>query len=285
MAKSGAFTGAIFVISLTLLMFLFNGDLGGLALIFSGLSQYQGYISQVLVYLAVLGFGAVAMKTEALSWHAIGISKRTLAISLPVLAALLLGVVGIAFASGDWASAASQLGSGPSPVVPIGAVVFASFVEEYVFRGYVQNGTARKFGETAGIVVSAAVFSLAHVPTDFAGLDTSSGLSYVIGFLSFSAFGRFFFGVLAFSLVYYLTRNFFITFFTHALYDVSVVFLAPPGGSLVYRSLFIIVPYAIFLVLIRTGIASPVVRGTRPSKGKPLQPEAPKRFGLEVGLT
>ncbi len=251
--RSSALTGAVFVVSLTLLMFLFNGDLTGLALLFSGLSQYQGYISQSLVYLAVLGFGAVAMRTEGFSWRTIGMSKGNLLLALPILLILVVGTMVIAVFSGDWGQAVAQLGSGPSPAVVLAALVFASFVEEYVFRGYVQNGTTRRFGVTAGIVVSAGVFSLAPLPTDFAGLNAGAGLTYIIEFLSFSAVGRFFFGVLAFSTVYYLTRNFFITFFTHALYDISVFYLAPPDGSIVYRSLFIVVPYVAYFFLLRRG--------------------------------
>ncbi len=266
-SKSGAVTGAIFVVSLTLLMFLFNGDLAGLSLFFSGLSQYQGYISQTLVYLAVLGFGAVAMKAEGLSWHAVGVSKRNLLLALPVLIVLVGGTIAIAIFTGDWTQTVGQWGSGPSPIALLGAIVFASFVEEYVFRGYVQNGTARRFGVTAGIVVSAAVFSLAHVPTDISGLGANSGLAYMIESLAFSASGRFFFGVLAFSTIYYLTGNFFITFFTHALYDISVVYLAPPDGSVIYRSLFIIVPYVAFFILLKTGsISSVAIRGGLPER-------------------
>ncbi len=259
-SRSGAVTGAIFVVSLTLLLFLFNGDLSALTVIYAGIAQYQGYISQSLAYVAILGFGIIAMKSEGISWKDIGTSRGDLMAALPVLAALGVATVAVAALNGDLAAALQQSGSGSYPAVFLGAICFASFVEEYVFRGYVQNGTAKRFGVTMGILVSAVVFSLAHVPTDLNGLDLSAGLLAVFQYLAYSAVGRFFFGVLAFSTLYYLTGNFFLSFFTHVFYDISVFFLAPPDGSFIYRSLYLVIPYvAAFTLFGRYGL--PPLRG------------------------
>ena len=244
---SGAITGGIFVVSLTLLLFLFNGDLSALSLLYSGVTQYQSYISQSTAYVVILGFGVIAMKSENLSWRDIGTSRQNFIAALPVLAALTAGTVVVAELNGNLTSALTQ--SGPDPIALLVAICFASFVEEYVFRGYVQNGTTRRFGVTMGVFVSALVFSLAHVPTDLSGLNLNAGLPATFQFVAYSAFGRFFFGVIAFSTLYYLTGNFFLSLFTHMFYDVSVFFLAPPDGALVYRSLFIVIPYLTALAL------------------------------------
>ena len=241
--RPGVITGGIFVVCLTLLLFLFNGDLDALSLLSSGLTQYKSYVAQSLAYLVILGFGAIAMKSEGLTFASIGASKRNLAASFPILVALAAGTIGISLANGNISSALARLQSGQSPLVLLGSICFASFVEEYIFRGYVQNGTTKHFGVLAGILVSASVFSLAHVPTDLSGLSLASGVSGVLPFLTYSAVGRFFFGVVAFSTLYYLTGNFFLTLFTHAFYDISVFFLAPPDGSLEYRTIFIVIPY------------------------------------------
>lgn len=248
-SRSGAITGGVFVVSLTLLLFLFNGDIATASTLFPALTPYQSYIEQILVYLVILGFGATAMKSEGFSFAGIGASKKHLATALPVLGALAVVTFGVSAANGDFTLAMGRLESGMSPLVLLGAICFGSFVEEYIFRGYVQNGTTRRFGVKAGIIVSAAVFALAHVPTDLSGLSPSSGASVVVPFLAFSAIGRFFFGVVAFSTLYYLTGNFFLTFFIHAFYNISVFFLAPPDGSLVYRSVLIGVPYIAVLAL------------------------------------
>ena len=263
-SRSGAITGGIFVISLTLLLFLFNGDIATASTLFPALTPYQSYIEQSLVYLAILGFGATAMKSEGLTFASIGASKKDLVTALPILAALAAATFGVSVANGDLTSATGRLELGMSPLVLLGAICFGSFVEEYIFRGYVQNGTTRRFGVKAGIIVSAAVFALAHVPTDLSGLSFSSGVSYVVLFLVFAAVGRFFFGVIAFSTLYYLTGNFFLTFFIHAFYNISVFFLAPPDGSLVYRSILILVPYVAAFALagrygfppLKTGLGS-----------------------------
>ena len=246
-SRSGAITGGIFVVSLTVLLFLFNGDLSELAQIYAGVSQYQGYVSQSLAYVAILGFGIVAMKSEGLSWKDIGTSRREFMAAAPVLVALAVVTVAVAALNGNLASALAE--SGPDPVALLAAICFASFVEEYVFRGYVQNGTTRRFGVTLGILVSAMVFSLIHVPTDLNGLDLGSGLPAAVQFVAYSAFGRFFFGVIAFSTLYYLTGNFYLSLFTHMFYDISVFFLAPPDGSFVYRSILIVIPYLAALTL------------------------------------
>jgi len=250
------------------LLFLVNGDLSVVSLFLGELVQYQSYIAQSLVYVAILGFAGVAMKTEALSWKSIGISRGNLVKALPVLLTLFMGTVAVAVYSGDWNRTSALSGTASTSVLLLIFIGFGSFVEEYVFRGYVQNGTARAFGVTAGIVVSASVFSLSHIPTDVNGLDLNSGPANLIMLLSVSAIGRFFFGVLAFSTIYYLTGNFFITYFTHVFYDLSY-FLLPAGGSLAYRAVCVVVPYVTILALQGR-------RGFLPAK-EPLLVGLPKR--------
>lgn len=189
------------------------------------------------------------MKTEGMSLRSIGASRWNLTMALPVFATLAAGTAAVAAYSGEWSRAVTRFGSGASLLFLLTAVVFGSFVEEYIFRGYVQNGTTRRFGVTAGIVVSASVFALAHVPTDLGRMDLGSGFLSLVPFLTYSAIGRFFFGVMAFSTIYYMTGNFFISFFTHAFYHVSVFYLMPGANSFVYRSLYIVIPYVTVLEL------------------------------------
>ncbi len=238
----------MFVTSLTILLFLFNGDLTVINMMVGWLSQYQGDIAQSLTYVAILGFGIVAAKSEGYSLRKIGISKRQFGESLPAFMALALGTAAVAIYSGDWTLLTEQLSVGTLAVL-IATVGFAAFVEEFIFRGYVQNGTTRRFGVAAGIAVSGLVFALAHIPVDLGSLDLGSGLLPVAASLAYSAFGRLFFGVVGFALVYYLTNNLFITFLTHSFYDFSVLYLAPPDGSIGYRLLFLGATYAAIIVM------------------------------------
>ncbi|MDG6907612.1 MAG: CPBP family intramembrane metalloprotease [Nitrososphaerota archaeon] len=248
-----AVLGGVFVVCLFLLLFLLNGDGVVLSSLSADISQYVSTIEQILAYLVVAGFATIIMKSQGISWRAVGITKRNLYLAFPVLAALGVATTSVAWLGGDWPSMSlsTQLGvTLPLPVVIL--VVFTiAVVEEYIFRGYVQVGTARRFGVTAGMIVSAAVFALAHVPVDISGLGVTSSatLASALPSLSFLAIGRFSFGLLAFAGMYQLTGNIFITIITHSFYDFSVVYYPPAGGTITIVFVCLILPFIVVFLM------------------------------------
>jgi membrane protease YdiL (CAAX protease family) len=243
------FLGGLFVVCLVLLLFLLNGGVVAISWISSSIALYAPIIEQLLAYGAVGGFATFAIKYEGISWKMIGITKRKFYDSLPILASLCIATTLIAWLGNQWPRMSESTSSGLT--LPLGMVIvivfIAAVVEEYIFRGYIQVGTRKHFGLMAGIVVSAAVFTLAHIPTDMnaAGISSSSQFSAAIPTLAFSAVSRFAFGVMAFAAMYELTGNIFITIFTHSFYDFSVVYYPPVGGSITVIAVCLILPFVV----------------------------------------
>ena len=150
---------------------------------------------------------------------------------------------------GGWSQTFKNLQPGLPLVAVAVSIALVAFSEEYVFRGLVQIGTTRRFGVTAGILVSAAVFALVHVPTDLPGINPSAGPASAVLILGVTAIGRFAFGALAFSYMYQFTGNLFITLFTHAFYDFSFTYLVVVGGNLSMVLLYLVLPFAIVLTV------------------------------------
>jgi membrane protease YdiL (CAAX protease family) len=246
--RPSAAVGALFVIALTLLLFLLNGDAKVLTWISSDLGQYVSFIQQMLAYVVLLGFGTVALRAEGITRKDLGFSRNNLYLALPVLLGFILGNYALVELGGGW----SKVFAAGDPPLPYGLIILGTilvaFTEEYIFRGYVQIGTKKRFGVTASLIVSAMVFSLAHIPTDLSGVNPAV-LGTEIPRLAVSIVSRFAFGILAFSYMYQFTGNMFITLFTHAFYDFSVGYLAPVGGTLTIILLYMLMPFAIVLAV------------------------------------
>jgi len=241
--------GGLFVACLVLLLFLLNGNAVILSWIASVLGQYVTIVEQLLAYATVGGFAVIAMKSEGITRKDIGITMRSFILSLPVLAVLGVSTITIAWLGSRLPSLSMSTQSGltlPLPTVIFTVLAIAS-VEEFIFRGYVQVGTRKHFGLMAGIVVSAAVFALAHVPSDISTANPSSisDLNSYIPELAFSAIGRFAFGIMAFAAMYQVTGNIFIAVFVHAFYDFSVVYYTPVGGNLSILLVCLVLPYTV----------------------------------------
>jgi len=244
--------GGLFVVCLILLLFLLNGDAVALSWISAGLGKYVSTIEQILAYIVLAGFATVIMKYQGISWREIGITRQKLILSLPVLLTLGTATFLVAWLSGKWPQMSESTASGlalPLPVV-ITVVLIVAVVEEYIFRGYVQVGTRKRFGVLAGLVVSTGVFAVAHIPADIsaAGVGSFSTFSASVPLLTSLAIGRFAFGIMAFAIMYQLTGNIFITIITHSFYDFSVVYYPPVGGSITIVFVCLILPFAVVLL-------------------------------------
>ena len=265
-----AILGGVFVVCFVILLFLLDGGVTALTWISSSIAVYAPIIEQLLAYLAVAGFATFAIKYEGITWKMIGITKRKFQDSLPVLAALLVATMLIAWLSHQWPQMSESTSSGltlPLGVV-IAIVIIAAVVEEYIFRGYVQAGTRKHFGIMAGLVVSSAVFAIAHIPTDInqAGINSISAFYAAIPTLGLSAISRFAFAVMAFAAMYELTGNIFITIFTHAFYDFSVVYYPPAGGSITVIVVCLILPFVVVFIMHGLRTASKVTEKTKETK-------------------
>ena len=125
-----------------------------------------------LIALAVVGS---ARNSGAQWWEAVRLY------STPAVAAIAIGLsVGFAarFATAIYSLLLEALGIGgapradPTKILPVGTAglvltivvvcVVAPIVEEMVFRGVLLQSLARRWGVTAGIVISSIVFALAH---------------------------------------------------------------------------------------------------------------------------
>lgn len=247
--KPSAALGALFVVSLTLLLFLLNGDAKMLTLVWNTLGPYVGVIQQMMGYVVIICFGAFAMKSEGIAWRDLGLTKNNLLLASPLLVAFVAGNVLLVWLGGGWSSTFVAV----TPGLPLAAVAFSvaliAFAEEYIFRGFVQIGTRRRFGVTSALLVSAAVFSLVHIPTDLSSLSPSTGLSQIVELISISAISRFAFGALAFSYMYQFTGNMFVTTFTHAFYDFTLTYLVVAGGMISIVVLYLFLPYAVVLTV------------------------------------
>jgi membrane protease YdiL (CAAX protease family) len=247
--KPSATVGALFVVCLTLLLLLLNGDAAALTWAWSSLGPYVSFIQQMMGYVVIACLGAFAMRSEGIAWRDLGLTRNNLILALPLFLAFIAGNTLLVWLGGGW----SQTFHDQYPGLPLAAIAFSialiAFSEEYVFRGFVQIGTRRRFGITSGILVSAAVFALVHVPTDLVGINPSSGLASALLVLAFAAIGRFVFGALAFSYMYQFTGNLFITMFTHAFYDFSLTYLVVTGGAFSIVLLYLVVPFVIVLAV------------------------------------
>ncbi|MGA1975271.1 MAG: CPBP family intramembrane glutamic endopeptidase [Conexivisphaerales archaeon] len=266
--KPSAALGAFFVVSLTLLLFLLNGDAKMLTMVWNALGPYVGVIQQMMGYVVIICFGAIAMKSEGIAWRDLGLTKKDLLLASPLFVAFMAGIVLLVWLGGGWSSTFVAV----TPGLPLAAVAFSvalvAFAEEYIFRGFVQVGTSRRFGVTSGLLVSAAVFSLVHVPTDLSSFSPSTGLYRIVELLSISAISRFAFGALAFSYMYQLTGNMFVTMFTHAFYDFTLTYLVVAGGTLSIVVLYLFLPYAVILIVyyvLLQGLLGRPVRYVRPT--------------------
>lgn len=247
--KPSATVGALFVVSLTLLLLLLNRDAVVLTWVWSSLGPYVSFIQEMMGYVIIVCFGAFAMRSEGINWGDLGLGRNNFILALPLLLAFVTGNAVLIWLGGGWSQTFKSL----LPELPLaavaGSIALIAFSEEFVFRGFVQIGTTRRFGVTAGILVSAAVFALVHIPTDLPGIDPSAGASSAVFVLGAAAVGRFAFGALAFSYMYQFTRNLFIIMFTHAFYDFSLTYLVVAGGSLSLVLLYLVVPFAIVLAV------------------------------------
>jgi membrane protease YdiL (CAAX protease family) len=248
-SATSARLGGLFVVCFILLLFLLNGDAVVLTWISNSISQYVSTIEQVLAYVVVGGFAAIIIKSQGITWKEIGITRQKLMLSLPVLFALGIATTLVAWLGGKWPQMFESTRSGltlPLPIVIL-IVLIVAVVEEFIFRGYVQIGTKKHFGVMAGMIVSAGVFAISHIPADIsaAGIGSSAALISVIPSLSFQAIGRFAFALMAFAAMYELTGNIFITIITHSFYDFSVVYYPPAGGSATVVVVCLLLPFVV----------------------------------------
>ncbi len=247
--KPSATLGALFVISLTILLLLLNRDAVVLTWIWSSLGPYVGFIQQMMGYVVIACFGGFAMRAEGIELKDLGLTKNNLVLALPVLAAFVAGNLALVFLGGGWSQTFKPLVPGLPLWAVLASIAIVAFSEEFVFRGFVQIGTRRRFGVTYGILVSAAVFSLVHIPTDLGNISPSFSATQIAIVLVAAAVGRFAFGALAFSYMYQFTGNLFITIFTHAFYDFSLTYFVVFGGTLMLVFLYLIVPFAVVLTV------------------------------------
>jgi len=163
--------------SLTVLLAIQAGILGAVTLLWARL-----YRSAT----ALLGRRFRVGLTPALVALGVGLAS--------FLAQILFAVTVITAAGGEVPEGAGTLP--PSAVreapvaVAIGAVVLAPFAEELFFRGLLLQGLWRSFGRWPAILVSAAIFGLAHIGPSLLGSVLSVGSGVVAGVALGWAFSR-----------------------------------------------------------------------------------------------
>jgi membrane protease YdiL (CAAX protease family) len=263
--KPSATVGALFVAALSLLLLLLNRDAYVLAWVWTSLGPYVTFIQQMMGYVVIIALGAFAMRSEGIGWKDLGLTSNNLILALPVFVAFVAGNSLFVWLGGGWSQAFKDIYPGIPLAAVAGSIALVAFSEEYVFRGFVQIGTTRRFGVTAGILVSAAVFALVHIPTDLPGVSPSGGPATAIFVLAFAAVGRFAFGSLAFSYMYQFTGNLYITMFTHAFYDFSLTYLVVAGGIVSLVLLYLVVPFAIVLAVYYAPLFQPLLKRPHPT--------------------
>lgn len=168
-------------------------------------------------FLGLAGLGAVFLRLDGASATDIGLSRRFLlpgvGAFLVVWVALNAVGVGIATASGNpWGLEPLQrMGVGSLLVV-----LYLAFVEEFVFRGYLQVKVRSVLGadsvvsRTVAIVVAGVLFALAHVPRILVEGGYIGGTSVVGTLLVLALTG------VGFGVVYELTENLYFVTLLHA---------------------------------------------------------------------
>ncbi|HVP23260.1 MAG TPA: CPBP family intramembrane glutamic endopeptidase [Conexivisphaerales archaeon] len=270
-SRPSAAVGGLFVFALTVLLILLNRDAQVLTLFWKSFGPYVDFVQQMMGYIVIACLGAFAMRAEGIKWGDLGLSRNNLLLSLPLLAVFFAGNVALVYAAGGWSQAFRPVVAGLPLWAVAASIIIVAFTEEFVFRGFVQIGTARRFGITQGILVSAMVFSLVHVPTDLAGVAPGSDATGVIMTLAMAAVGRFLFSALAFSYMYQFTGNLYITIMTHAFYDFSLTYLVVTGGTLTIVLLYLVVPYIVVLTVYYSAPFRGLLRrpAAEPGRGAP----------------
>lgn len=170
-----------------------------------------------LWFLGLAGLGAVFLRVDGASATDVGLSRRFLLPGVGAFIAVWVALnavgVGIATASGNpWGlGLLQQTGVGSLLVV-----LYLAFVEEFVFRGYLQVKVRSVLGadsvgsRTVAIGVAGVLFALAHVPRILAEGGYVNGTSVVGTLLVLTLSG------VGFGVVYELTENLYFVGFLHA---------------------------------------------------------------------
>lgn len=156
------------------------------ALDFQASWAFAGFLLLWFVILAVALVGGGLVWLPRVSWAQLGWRRqgllRTIGWGALGFVLLYLNVIAWALLKGDTAQPAMLL-PGPLRLILVAFFAFgmAAWVEENLYRGYLQPLLVGRFGLPAAIVVQAALFSAAHLGYYRQGLDF--GMAFVAGLI------------------------------------------------------------------------------------------------------
>jgi membrane protease YdiL (CAAX protease family) len=147
------------------------------------LRTYFAVLNQVVLSFALIGFMAAQVRTRSRApfWRTIG--WRPLGTGSRPRAAVYVGLIASGLLLSFFVQVASNIFR-PKTKLPIEvffqdrrsalalmvvSVVFAPFLEETIFRGYIYPGLARSWGIPASVVVTGTLFGLMHAPQLWGG--------------------------------------------------------------------------------------------------------------------
>jgi membrane protease YdiL (CAAX protease family) len=147
------------------------------------LRTYFAVLNQVVLSFALIGFMAVQLRTRSRApfWRTIG--WRPLETGRVPRAAAYVGLLASGFLLSLFVEVVSNIFR-PKTKLPIEvffqdrrsalalmvvSVVFAPFLEETIFRGYIYPGLARSWGVPASVVLTGTLFGLMHAPQLWGG--------------------------------------------------------------------------------------------------------------------
>jgi membrane protease YdiL (CAAX protease family) len=209
------------------------------------------------------------LRAEGVSLAGIGLSRDRI---VPALVAVtgfyvLLNVVGIGLVLPTAGASATGYQWSVSPVMAlvafVNALIFAAFVEEVAFRGYLQSKVIAvlpstiRFRGSVGVITASVLFTLAHVPRVLtSGIPGTQALATYGALLLFSGLG--------FGLLYEYTQNLYVPILIHAagnmpgtmgimFFDTSVL----QGGTFAaYALLYLTLAASLVVVYRRVAIGS-----------------------------
>ena len=165
--KNKSNTVVLFLLVVALFLLLLNINIRTLSWLPDVIRRYYGYIERGLTYFVLLCMATIAMGADEIPVRSLGISRKNLLDSIPILLTLIIGHLLLANINGGWGEVIERADFSMLISTVIMNLIIVAFSEEYIYRGYVQNDFTKHNGLIKGLVFSSLGFSLAHLPADF----------------------------------------------------------------------------------------------------------------------